>query len=467
MASLYASLVQEQADLTKEQGELRTEAARLGAAALARNPAAMTAEEQARDDAIFARLEAIGERFETLSPQLERENQRRAWERSVPAVADVSAMHDRVADAPWGHELGVRLIQQADGTRRFGGIERAGEAALGACMQAIFRAGMGGPMDPRFIQAAALGGNTSDPAAGGFSVGTDMSMFLFQMGAEAAVLLPRCNSIPVSADSDGIEAPYVTNTSRATGSRFGGVRVYRRKEAATVASSFPEEEKFELRLADLMGLAYQTDRLLSDARAMGAIYATAFRNEFAFVIDDELVRGDGVGQCQGVLLSPCLVSVAKEVGQAAATVVLENLIKMWIRLPVRSKSNAVWFINQELGPQLDQLYISAGISALEPRFINYGPDGILRIKGRPVVEIEQASALGTQGDIMLLDLGEMVVITKGALEQAESDHVRFIYGERTFRWTQRINAKCPWRTAVTPYKGTATLSPFVTLDTRA
>jgi hypothetical protein len=47
-----------------------------------------------------------------------------------------------------------------------------------------------------------------------------------------------------------------------------------------------------------------------------------------------------------------------------------------------------------------------------------------------------------------------------------SDHVRFIYGERTFRWTQRINGKTPWRSAVTPFKGSATVSPFVALAAR-
>lgn len=449
--------------LLAERAELVAEARGAIDAASAGNRG-LTADEQKRDDEIDARLQAIATETALLERQLAREA---SLALSGPAaVATLSQMHDRAEDRPWGHELGVRLIEQPDGTRALGGVKFAAETALGACLQAIMRAGGGGPIDPRFF-AGPSGGNTGDPAAGGFSVGTDLSAFLFQLGAEASVLLPYCNSFEVSQDSDSIEAPYITNTSRATGSRFGGVRVYRRKEAATVAASYPEEEKFRLELADLLGLAYQTDRLIKDARLMGQLYATAFRNEFAFTIDDELVRGDGVGECQGVLNSPALVSVAKETGQAAATIVSNNLSKMWIRLPARSKSKAVWFVNGEAGPQFDVLSIAAGTGALEPRFITYGPDGVMRIKGRPVVELEQCAALGTVGDLLLLDMSEYLVIRKGALEQAESDHVRFIYAERTFRWLQRINGKSPWRSAVTPFKGSATLSPFVALDTRA
>jgi hypothetical protein len=45
-------------------------------------------------------------------------------------------------------------------------------------------------------------------------------------------------------------------------------------------------------------------------------------------------------------------------------------------------------------------------------------------------------------------------------------HVRFVNHERAFKfWTR--NAGAPWwRSALTPHKGSATLSPFVTLAER-
>ncbi len=75
--------------------------------------------------------------------------------------------------------------------------------------------------------------------------------------------------------------------------------------------------------------------------------------------------------------------------------------------------------------------------------------------------------LGTKGDVFLADLSEYLLIRKGALETAESIHVRFLYGENTFRFTYRINGAPAWKTALTPYKGTATQSPFLCVETRS
>jgi len=447
----YSELLQERADLTAA-GEAVFKAAE------AENRA-LTAEERTADDAREARLQAIGE-------EIAAEERRRARQAAVGAsVPAITGGHNRAADKPWGYEQGVRVVEGKDGVLKLGGVPRAVDVALGACMQAVFRAAQGGAVDPRFL-AAASGGQTSDPSLGGFSVGTMLTMALFEMGAEASMLLPYCNTIQLPDGVDEIKAPYFTDTSRATGSRFGGVRVYRRKEAATVAASQPEEELFALALLDLMGLAYQTDRMMADARAVGAIYGTAFRNEFAFIIDNELFRGSGAGEGQGFTACPGLVTVNKETGQAADTITSRNLSDMWMRMPARLKGGAVWLYNSECGAQLDELTIPAGTAALEPRFVNYGSDGILRIKGRPALECEQSAALGDVGDIALVNLSEMIVITKGSVEEAQSDHVRFIYGERTFRWTQRINNKSPWRSAVTPFKGSLTQSPFVVLQAR-
>jgi HK97 family phage major capsid protein len=271
-----------------------------------------------------------------------------------------------------------------------------------------------------------------------------------------------------------VELPYVSETSRATGSRWGGVQVYRAAEAATVTASKPQLETMEIRLADLMGIMYATERLMRDASAFGSIATKAFSSEFAFKLDDEIVRGSGVGQCKGLLNSlttatpaGAVISVTKDTNQVAATFTNTNISNMWVRLMPRSKANAVWFINHELGPQLDVLSIPAGTAALEPRFVSYGPDGILRIKGRPVVEVEQCAALGTVGDVILADMSDYLLIAKGGLNQAESMHVRFLYNERAFRWTRSVNGAPATRSALTPYKGTATLSPYVVLATRA
>jgi len=237
-------------------------------------------------------------------------------------------------------------------------------------------------------------------------------------------------------------------------------------EGRQLQGSQPKFRQLELSLQKLTGLLYATDELLADAVALEAFIMDAFAEEYGFMTDDAIFNGNGAGMPLGIMRSNALVSVPAEAGQPAGTVVFENLSNMWGRLPARSRRSAVWLINQEVEPQLDRLAIVAGTAALEARFVTYGPDGVLRIKGRPVIAIEQAEALGTPGDIVLADHSQYLLIDKGPMESAVSIHVRFVWDEQTFRFIYRVNGQPIWNKPLTPYKGANPQSPFVALAAR-
>jgi HK97 family phage major capsid protein len=186
-----------------------------------------------------------------------------------------------------------------------------------------------------------------------------------------------------------------------------------------------------------------------------------------FAVEDAVIEGTGAGQPLGILNAGCLVSVAKETGQAATTIISENIIKMWARLHPSFKKNAVWLINPDVGPQLDHLTIPAGTGGVKPDYIMYGADGTWRIKGKPVIEVEYASTLGTVGDIILADFSQYYLATKGGVQAASSAHVRFLYDEMTFRFSYRVDGQPKFASALTPLKGSNTLAPFVVVATRA
>jgi len=204
---------------------------------------------------------------------------------------------------------------------------------------------------------------------------------------------------------------------------------------------------------------------------MDSLLTQMFAKEFAFKIDDELIRGSGVGMPLGVLNSPALVTVAKEAGQDADTVLFENIQKMWSRMYAPSRANAVWFINQEVETQLDAMSIGIGAAGVP---VYLPPGGIsetpyARLKGRPVVPIETCSALGDAGDIILADMSQYLYAEDSAgVQGATSIHLHFDYGETALRWTLFNDGQPWWNAALTPYKATAgqTLSPFVTLAAR-
>ena len=233
-----------------------------------------------------------------------------------------------------------------------------------------------------------------------------------------------------------------------------------------MTASKPKFRKIELNLNKLMALYYATDELLADAATMDSVLTQAFGEELSFLAVDALVRGTGAGQPLGILNSGCLVSQAKETGQAADTIVHENISKMWNRLLAPSRAGSVWLINQECEPQLDMMTIPIGTAGtLSPLAMEYMTKGTL--KGRPVMPIEQCAALGDKGDIILADMGMYLLATKGGPQAASSMHVRFLYDEMTFRITYRLDGQTVMNSAITPYKGASTLSSFVTLAARA
>jgi HK97 family phage major capsid protein len=408
-----------------------------------------TAEELAEFAKLKDRRAAIDAQLAVLEEQREADRTMAAVGESSSAsnaVANITHVHDNRQDKPW--------------------------ASSGEQLLAIARAGFPhGEVDPRLMAATPTGASVSENSAGGFLMHSEYSEQLLSRAREESPILSMCRDIPIGAGIDSIDLPVIDETSRATGSRWGGVQVYRRAEAQAVTATKPKFGRLKLEPAEIAGLAYATDRLLRNAATVETVFNDSFASEFAFKVTDEILRGTGGDECLGILdaaASGIRVTQAIETGQtlASSALVSKNISNMWSRIPARSKARGVWCVNAEVGPWLDELSIPAGTGALEPRFVNYDNNGAIRIKGRPVVELEQCSALGTVGDFFFADFGEYLLATKGQIEGQSSMHVQFIYNEMTFRWTYYISGKPAWLSAVSAYKGSASKSPFVMLDTR-
>ena len=372
------------------------------------------------------------------------------------------------------------LIRQPDGTYQDGRVINPKEEfrTLGEQLMAVRRASQpGGSVDPR-LQAvnrraeeerAASGMGESVGSDGGFVVQQDFANELALRTYSTGEILTRVRRIPVSANANGLKMNVINETSRANGSRWGGIRVYRTAEAGALTGTKPAFRQMELALKKLTGLLYATDELMQDAAALDAVINEAFPKEMSFVMEDEIINGTGAGQMLGVLNSAALVSVAKETGQGAATVQKENIDKMWARAYAPGRGSMVWLINQDIEPQLDNMSLVIGTGGvpvyLPPGGLSETP--FARLKGRQVIPVEYCATLGTVGDILLVDLSQYIMIDKGGMQATMSIHVRFLNDESTFRFIMRNDGQPAWNSALTPFKGTTTLSPYVALATRA
>ncbi len=325
----------------------------------------------------------------------------------------------------------------------------------------------GTQQDSRLVRAP-TGAGEVDPTGGGFLVQTDFQTAIFMLAHDMGELLGRVNKIPISANANGLKINAVDETSRATGSRWGGVQSYWLNEGDTVTKTKPKFRRVEFDLHKLMSVAYITDELLQDSTAMMAILGQAFSEEIMFMTEDAIFEGSGAGLPLGFMNSPALVSVAKQNGQATQTIVKENIDAMWSRTWGRSRKNAVWLINQLCEPQLNQMNQAVGTGGqlvyLPPGGISAAPYATLY--GRPVIATEYNSAVGTPGDITLVDLSQYTLVDKGGVQSATSMHIAFLTDEMAFRITYRVDGKPMWYLPLTPFKGGQTLSPFVALATR-
>jgi HK97 family phage major capsid protein len=446
------ALRQEKADLEAATAALKAEARRITAVAVADR----TPEQSARLDAIDKDLDAKAELAAVNAKELARA-ERYAAEEKRQGDPNIALGTDHAAEKPWGPEIAANAPKHIQ--------DEARHIALGNFAIAVKSHALGQGADPRLF-AAATGAGTQVDSNLGFAVPREVAPGIEREMFGGGELLSRADTRTITV-GNSIAYNLIDQTSRADSSRGGGVLGYWVDEGVAPTTSNTKLSRMEMKLRKVGAFGVMTDELMSDAAALGGELESAFADELIFQVENKMYRGNGANAPQGILNAPCLVSVAKETGQAASTIVYENLIKMWARVSPRAKSNAVWTINTDCGPQLHLLAQTVGTAALPARFVSYDANGNLQIFGRPVIEVEYAETVGTVGDIAVCDWKKYRLIRKGGVEQASSMHVYFAQGEQAFRAFYRVDGQAVPRAALTPFKGSNTLSPFVVLATRS
>ena len=335
---------------------------------------------------------------------------------------------------------------------------------FGDQLKAVYMAAVG-TVDPRLMYRAS-GMTEAVPGDGGFLVQTDFSTELLRRIYETNAVVSRVRRIPVSGNANGLKMNAIAESSRANGSRWGGILAYWLSEAGTKTASAPKFRQIELSLKKLIGLAYCSDELLEDATALEAVIREGFNEEIGFRLQDAIINGTGAGMPLGVMTSGALVTLTRN---TASHVYAEDIIGMWSRLYAPSRPNSVWLINQDVEPELHKMGletktpIAGALVYMPPGGLSQAPYGTLM--GRPVIPIEVCQTMGTSGDIILADLSQYILIDKGGLQSASSIHFKFTTDETAFRFVFRVDGQPWWSTALIPFKGSSnTLSPFVVLS---
>ena len=326
-----------------------------------------------------------------------------------------------------------------------------------------------GRMDPRL---RASGANTQVSTEGGFAVPAgQVNIFLDTMYSTGEVL-SRVTRRPISVGNTYSER-LLKESSRVSGSRFGGITTGWVGEGNDITASKPALREVNLTLRKVAAAAYLTEEQIADGPALESFIKQAAPEALRFAVEEAIYAGSGAGQPLGFLNAGGLVSQAIEGSQTIANTseyIWKNASKMYGRMPASMRANAFWFINQELYANIITSTAGAAANGATTLFMAPGrladaPNGA--ILGRPIVPVEYASAQGTVGDFVFANLSDYLVIDKGGVQQAQSLHVRFLQDEQVLKFTYRVDGSPRTNVAITPNKGTDTQSPYIALAARS
>jgi HK97 family phage major capsid protein len=318
--------------------------------------------------------------------------------------------------------------------------------------------------DDRIQNAPTTTGNEGAGADGGFAVPPDFRGEIMRqvMGEES--LLSRTDQMQVSGNS----MTFPRDETTPWGST--GIQANWEGEGDQGAQSKAALDLTQIRLNKLMCLVPMTDELLEDAPAMTSYLNSKVPEVFTAKVNTAIVNGSGAGQPRGILNGGDLITVAKESGQTADTIVFENIVKMYSRMLASARTNSVWLINQDIEPQLMSLGFPSSATAvpvwLPPGGLASSPHGTLM--GRPVIPIEACQTLGDAGDIILTNMSKYLTIMKtGGVRSDVSIHLWFDFDTTAFRFIFRMAGQPHFNSTVTPQNGSNTRAHNVTLAARA
>lgn len=242
-------------------------------------------------------------------------------------------------------------------------------------------------------------------------------------------------------------------------------------EEQSAAESKKKMKEADIKLHKLQAKISVTDEMLEDAPLIESIIMADAPEVIMSKINTAIISGDGVNKPEGILNSGFGYSVAKEVGQAADTVVFENLKKLYTHALPRAKRDGIFIHNVAVEEQLIGMRLTGSndsVSVYLPNnSISGAPYGTLW--GKPVFPMAGAlPQLGDAGDIMFVDLSYYyAAIKSGGIKRQMSVHALWDQDKTSYKFTFRVGGMCPFKIPASTEFGDYKLSGFTYLQERA
>lgn len=407
-----------------------------------------TAEEDARLAALDAELETLAASVETQAEAVDTEERR--------ARRNASFLDTTTLTTPPGRRAAFAVTSDEPNPATMGGFKALSELAL--CVRAAHH-GVG---DARLAALPTSTIQQGDASGIGYEIPPAMRQEIWELVFDGSDMLSYVQ--PEPTNSNAIYVP----TDETTPWGAAGVKAYWRQKGGQLRASKPQGSAELMAIHPLDAFVVADELLLNDAPRLNDRLSRRAAQAIRWVASEAIVHGDGVGMPLGFLKAASKIAVAKESGQAADTIVLANITKMLTRI-LRGGAPLVWAGNAEIMPQIIPLAVGntpiwlPNSAGMQSEFMEGS------INGRPLNIMEHCSALGDEGDLMLINPAGYYAATSsnGTIDAQASIHLYFDYAATAFRWTFRMGGQPLLKAPAAPARGAATKSHFVTIAERA
>ncbi len=340
-------------------------------------------------------------------------------------------------------------------------------------------------------------------SGGGFALPTGMAEDIWDRARTTDGPWKRCNWWPVNEREWWF--PVVGETSRANGSRWGGIQAtWGLSETALPAASQSALNRMVFTQNRLLIYTPNISRdLMSDSRRMDRWLQYAGMSELRFQIENAMINGPTISGTtptgtdvgpQGVVGGPATVVVPKQSGQGATTIVYQNIDALWSAIAAGNKENCCFHANDDTIQYIDE--IATGGQWSESIYLPRGANGnkYALIKGCDLIPSECCPSLGNPGDLIAVDWSDycltylqykptdsplafgveipndlghrgIVGLPEDAVESRMSAEALFTTDQLAFLWKFRGDGRFLWATTMTNVNG-KTVGPAAILAPR-
>ncbi|MBA7515704.1 hypothetical protein ES705_07747 [subsurface metagenome] len=298
-------------------------------------------------------------------------------------------------------------------------------------------------------------------AGAGFLIPEIYRQQLFDMALEESIVKKRALVYSLKA-GNSMKIPAYADVNRATDGIAGVIATYT-PETVDATQDDPEFRMISMAIHKLSVFTKSSSELLEDSGIpLSETIAYVLSSAISYEEDWQYINGTGAGSPQGVLNSPCLITVAEEGGQSPGEIAYQNIYKIFGQFLPSSYKKGIWLVSISLIPSMLALSQPIGTAGERIKIMREGKPGQFSLLGLPLYFTDKVPAQDSAGAIGLYDFSKFAILQKSDFRMAKSEHAEFRAGVVQWKGEIRHDGQ-PILNSTLTLRDETEVSPFVCL----